>query len=181
MGCYGLPSSSNLTLRSPDAAFDTVPSRSARAILALIPLLLATVLGPGLSAQVRPYDEVVPGSAETDEGLFDVHRVGDQLLFEIPDEVLQRDMIIMSRLHRVQQGQTNVGSNLAPNIVVRWERRDGRIFLRAVSHSNTADPEDNVSIAVQNQSFAPILRSFEIEARGFEHQRHRRDRPLSRG
>ena len=142
----------------------TLPRR--RSTPALILLLLATTLGPGLSAQVRPYDEVVPGSAETDEGLFDVHRVGDQLLFEIPDEVLLRDMIIMSRLHRVQQGQTNVGSNLAPNIVVRWERRDDRIFLRAVSHSNTADPEDNVSIAVENQSFAPILKSFEIEARG---------------
>ena len=145
----------------------TLPRRrSTPATLALIPLLLAASLGPGLSAQVRPYDEVVPGSAETDEGLFDVHRVGDQLLFEIPDEVLLRDMIIMSRLHRVQQGQTNVGSNLAPNLVVRWERRDDRISLRAVSHSNTADPEDNVSIAVENQSFAPILKSFEIEARG---------------
>jgi hypothetical protein len=134
--------------------------------LASILLALSPGLRPGISAQIRAYDEVVTGSAETDEGLFDVHRVGDQLLFEIPDEVLSRDMVIMSRLHRVQQGQTNVGSNLAPNVVVRWERRGERVFLRAVSHSNTAVPEDNVNIAVENQSFAPILMSFEIQARG---------------
>ncbi len=141
-------------------------------ILASVPTLLLIALAVGhaapryLAAQERSYEEVVPGSADTDEGLFDVHRVGDQLLFEIPDPMLDRDMIIMSRLHRVQQGQTNVGSNLAPNMVVRWERRGDRVFLRAASHSNTADPEDNVSIAVENQSFAPILRSFEIQARG---------------
>ena len=29
--------------------------------------------------------EVVPASAQTQDGLFDVHRVGDRLLFEIPD------------------------------------------------------------------------------------------------
>jgi hypothetical protein len=55
---------------------------------------------------------------------------------------------------------------MTPNVVVRWERRMDRILLRAVTHSTTADPEDNVSIAVENQSFAPILASLEIEARG---------------
>ena len=121
-----------------------------------------------LAAQEESYSDVVPDSARTDEGMFDVHRVGDQLLFEIPDDLLGRDMIVMSRYHRVQEGQGSVGQNMAPNIVVRWEARDDRILLRAVSHSQSADPEDNVSIAVENQSFAPILQSFSVQARGDE-------------
>lgn len=121
--------------------------------------------GLTLAAQ-EAYDDVVPSSAETDEGLFDVHRVDDRLLFEIPDSMLGREMIVMSRYHRVQDGLTNVGANMAPNLVVRWERRGERILVRAVTHSTTADPEDNVSIAVENQRFAPILASLEIEARG---------------
>ena len=52
----------------------------------------------------------------------------------------------MSRFHRVQQGQTNVGANMAPNVVVTWERRGDRVYLRAVTFTNTADPEDNVRI-----------------------------------
>ena len=127
--------------------------------------LVLTTLANDLEAQAA-YDEVVPASATTDEGLFDVHRVDNRLLFEIPEAMLGREMIIMSRFHRVQEGQTNVGANMAPNIVVRWEARGERVYLRAVTHSNTADPEDNVSIAVENQSFAPILASFEVEARG---------------
>ncbi len=153
-------------------SLSTWTSRSASTFLGRVLPLLVTCSMIGLApiadlvAQARPYDEVVPDSAVTDDGLFDVHRVGDQLLFEIPDSLHGRDMIIMSRLHRVQQGYTNVGANMAPNIVVRWERRGDRILLRAVSHSNTADPEDNVSIAVENQSFAPIINSFQVEARG---------------
>ena len=145
----------------------SLPFRIATPALLAAASLLATVtlLGAGPVEAQQSRDEVLEG-ASTDEGLFDVHRVGDQLLFEIPDDMLGRDMIIMSRFHRVQQGQTNVGANMAPNIVVRWERRDDRVYLRAVSHSNTADPEDNISIAVENQSFAPILKSFEVEARG---------------
>ncbi len=50
--------------------------------------------------------------------------------------------------------------------MVTWERRDDRVYLRALTHAATADPEDNVSIAVRNQSFAPILDAFDIEAEG---------------
>ncbi len=145
-----------------------MPRTPAFTLTALLPFLLV-VPAPGVSSQEagdRSYDEVVPGSAVTDEGLFDVHRVGDDLLFEIPDSILGREMIVMSRFHRVQQGQTNVGANMAPNMVVRWERRGDRIYLRSTTHSTSADPEDNVQIAVENQSFAPILSSFEVEAEG---------------
>ena len=146
----------------------------AAALLLVCPSLPASwapgaALRPGpaaLAAQERPYADVVPASADTDDGLFDVHRVDDRLLFEIPDSLLGREMIVMSRYHRVQEGLTNVGANMAPNLVLRWERRGDRILARAVTHSTTADPEDNVSIAVENQRFAPILASLEIEARG---------------
>ena len=79
-------------------------------------VLLSVTLGfsPPAAAQEQDYDDVVTDAAESDDGLFSVHRVDDQLLFEIPDSLLGRDMIVMSRYHRVQEGQTNVGANMAP-------------------------------------------------------------------
>ena len=50
----------------------------------------------------RPYTEVVTPDAETDEGLFTVHRVDDKLLFEIPDSLFGRDMLLISRISGVQ-------------------------------------------------------------------------------
>ena len=55
---------------------------------------------------------------------------------------------------------------MAPNMILRWESRDDRIYVRAPSFANTADAEDNVSIAVENASFAPIVMAFDVQARG---------------
>lgn len=128
-------------------------------------LLVVTTTSPAL-AQMRGYGDVIPASAESQSGLFDVHRVDDRLLFEIPDDALGRDMIIMSRFAKVQQGLSNAGANVAPNIVVRWERHGDRILVRAVSYQNVAEEGSPVSLAVEHSSFPPILHSLPIEARG---------------
>ncbi|HJO69798.1 MAG TPA: DUF5117 domain-containing protein, partial [Rhodospirillales bacterium] len=128
--------------------------------------ILAVVAAHPALAQMQDYGEVVPASAETQSGLFDVHRVDDKLLFEIPDAVLGRDMIIMSRFAKAQQGVSTAGANMAPNITVRWERREDRILIRAMSYQNVADDGSAVAIAVENSSFPPILHSLPIEARG---------------
>lgn len=137
-----------------------------RPLLAAFIAILAVVTAHPAFAQMQDYGEVVPASAQTQSGLFDVHRVDDKLLFEIPDTVLGRDMIIMSRFAKVQQGVSTAGANMAPNITVRWERRGDRILIRAMSYQNIADEGSPVAIAVENSSFAPILASLPIEARG---------------
>ncbi|MEX2532269.1 MAG: zinc-dependent metalloprotease [Gemmatimonadota bacterium] len=135
----------------------------------LLGLVLAAglLLAPSLlEAQERDYGEVVPSGAESREGLFDVHQVEDQILFEIPDSIQGRDMIIMSRYHRTQQELADVGAMMTSNIVVRWEEREGRILMRAVSHSTTAEEGSNIAMAVDNQAFPPVIAAFPIEARG---------------
>lgn len=117
-------------------------------------------------AQPRPYRDVVPPTAASDEGLFNVHRVNDRLLFEVPDAVLGRDMIVMSRIAKAQDGLADGGSMMAPNIVVRWEQRGDRILLRALSHGNVADSGTPLALAVANSNFAPVLASLPVAARG---------------
>ncbi|CAN5360459.1 zinc-dependent metalloprotease [soil metagenome] len=131
-------------------------------------LWLMLLIGPvSMSeAQEQDYQSVVPATAQTDRGMFDVHRVGDRLLFEIPDALLGRDMLIMSRYARTQDGLADGGAQMAPNMVVRWERRDDRVVLRAVSHRTTADAGTPVGLAVENSNFAPVLQALPIAARG---------------
>ena len=119
----------------------------------------------GLEAQ-DAYDQVVPDGAETDTGLFDVHVVEGRTLYEIPDEVLGRDMLLMSRYVQTPQGFQLDGTSPAPDMVVQWQREGGRILLRAMNYELSADENMNVWHAVENANFAPVLASFEIEARG---------------
>jgi len=131
----------------------------------LAALVVLAAAAPAL-AQMQSYDEVVPSSAETQRGVFTVHRDGDRLLFEIPDAVLGRDMIIMSRFARAQQGVSTAGANMSGNITVQWQRHDDRILVRAMSYQNRADDGSAVSMAVQDSAFPPILHALPILARG---------------
>jgi hypothetical protein len=130
----------------------------------LAALALPAFAGP--AAAQEDYRTVVPATARTDRGLFDVHHVADRLLFEIPDSILGRDMALMSRYASVQDGLANGGDRMGGNIVVRWERRNDRVLLRGVSHSNTADEDGALALAVENANFSPVLQSFSLRARG---------------
>ncbi|MFO8098999.1 MAG: zinc-dependent metalloprotease, partial [Salinibacter sp.] len=48
--------------------------------------------------------------------------------------------------------------------VLRWERRNDELLLRVASYEKTADEDDPVFQAVQNSSFEPILKSFDVAA-----------------
>jgi hypothetical protein len=139
--------------------------RSSMALCALA-LLIGAALPAPARAQPGDYRTVVPASAQTQRGLFHVHTVGDRLLFEIPDSILGRDMAIMSRYARAQDGLANGGDRMAPNMVVRWEQRDNTVYLRAMSHNNTADEGSPLYLAVENSNFAPVVQAFPVRARG---------------
>lgn len=113
----------------------------------------------------KPYTRVITGSAVTDRGLFSVHRVNGKVYFELPDSLLGRDMLLISRVAGSPSNLSpfiNAGSKVAEQ-VVRWERIDERILLKTVSYQ--ADASDTLPVyqSVRQNNFAPIIASFAIE------------------
>ncbi|MDZ7756641.1 zinc-dependent metalloprotease [Rhodohalobacter sp.] len=106
--------------------------------------------------------QAIPANAESDEGLFTVHQSGDKIYYEIPEEILGRDMAIMSRIAKTAEGLGWGGDRLAGQQVVQWERKGEKILLRGVTYSNTADENQPIYQAVQNSNFPPIIESFDI-------------------
>ncbi|NNF58009.1 MAG: DUF5117 domain-containing protein, partial [Rhodothermaceae bacterium] len=113
----------------------------------------------------KPYDEVVTDDAESDEGLFTTHWFddGDKLLYEIPDSLLGRELLLVSRVARTAEN-LGYGGQKANTQVVRWERRAKSILLRTVSYNIVASDSLPVYQAVRNSTFEPIIASFDIEA-----------------
>jgi hypothetical protein len=112
---------------------------------------------------MRPYSRVITDEAVTDSGLFHVHRVDEDLFFEIPNDLLDRELLLVSRIARTP---TNLGygGQKANTQVVRWVRQGDRILLRVVSYENVAADTLPVYQAVRNSNLEPILASFDIEA-----------------
>lgn len=117
------------------------------------------------SGAFEPYDEVVTADAETDEGLFTVHRLdgGTRVLFEVPDSLLGRELLVVSRIARTAEN-LGYGGEEANTQVVRWERHGKNVLLRTVGHNVVAADSLPIYQAVRNATFEPIVASFPIQA-----------------
>lgn len=116
----------------------------------------------------KPYGEVIGVDAESDEGLFTVHKVDGAYLFEIPEALYGVDMLLVTRIGRVPAGLDGfiVSGTKVSEQVLRWERRDDKVLLRKVSFNQVAESSLPIYESVASNNFAPILASFDIKAIG---------------
>lgn len=119
----------------------------------------------------RPYKEVITDKARTDEGMFKVHRVDDKWYFEIPDSLLNRDILIVSRLSKsaagLSNGFTGYAGDIINNNVIRFDKGpNNRVFLRRISFDQRATNQDGMYKAVLNSTTQPIMQAFAISAFG---------------
>ncbi|GAA0871143.1 zinc-dependent metalloprotease [Gangjinia marincola] len=116
---------------------------------------------------LKPYSAVITASAETDEGLFKTHKVKEAYYFELPDSLLNREMLLVSRIAKIPAnlggGYVNAGSKTNEQ-VVHWERFDTKILLRVKSYAAVADSTLAISKSVAVNNYEPILYSFDIKS-----------------
>ncbi|MCA9737914.1 MAG: zinc-dependent metalloprotease [Gemmatimonadota bacterium] len=120
------------------------------------------------AAGPRPYAEVVTPAMRSDSGLFTVHTEGPRVLFEIPDSLFDRDMLLVSRIAGTPPDLSpfiNAGSKVAEQ-VVRWERRSDRVLLRKLSFGNVAEDSLPIAQSVRMNNLPVVLGSFPIQALG---------------
>ncbi|MEN8964530.1 MAG: zinc-dependent metalloprotease [Polaribacter sp.] len=112
---------------------------------------------------IQPYNKVVTKEHKTDEGMFKVHTKDDNYLFEIPDSLLRREMLMVTRIAKTASN-IGFGGGKTNTQVLRWEKKNKNILLRVVSHDVVADTILPVHEAVVNSNLEPILFSFPIKA-----------------
>lgn len=112
---------------------------------------------------IKPYDKVVTKDAKTDEGLFKVHTIDGKYLYEIPDSLFDREMLMVTRISKTASG-IGFGGGKQNTQVLRWQKKDKKVALRVVSHSVVAADSLPVHEAVVNSNFEPVLYTFPIKA-----------------
>ena len=119
-------------------------------------------------SKIKPYEEVITDKAQSDEGLFTVHKVGDKHYFELPKDVLEKEILIVSRISGTVEDFNFGGAGMRsrPQQVIRWQKHDEQLLLRSVSYSSVADPDLPISISVKKNNYEPIIMNFDIAAIG---------------
>ena len=113
--------------------------------------------------KIKPYAEVITEEAVSDSGLFVLHRIDEKLLYEIPDSMLDREMLLVSRRARTAE-RLGFGGMKNNTQTVRWQRQGDRVLLRVSSHELVAADSLPIYKAVVNATFEPIVKAFDIEA-----------------
>ncbi len=121
--------------------------------------------GGGAEAQPQEYSRVITSEAVSKSGVFKTHRISTRLYYEIPVSELRKEFLLVTQIAKTTLG-TGYGGNQVGERIIRWERRDNRIFLRGVDHSIAADSTNNISSAVEASNVDPIIAAFNIEAFG---------------
>jgi hypothetical protein len=115
----------------------------------------------------RPYKEIITDKAVTKKGLFTVHKVEDKYYFEIPDSVLGREILAVTRYSKVAGGGGAYGGEEVNEQSLKFEKGpSNNIFIRVVALISTADSTSAISKAVKNSYLDPIAAAMSIAAFG---------------
>ncbi|MGB1657592.1 MAG: zinc-dependent metalloprotease, partial [Longimicrobiales bacterium] len=117
---------------------------------------------PEQESEETTYSDVITDEAITSEGLFNTHMIGMDLFYEIPLDMMDREMLLLSRVARTPDG-AGYGGSKSNTSTVRWERSGDRVLLRLVSYDNFAGDSTTIAAAVRNSNFEPIIMAFDVE------------------
>jgi len=116
---------------------------------------------------IQPYNKIITKDAVTDRGLFLVHKVAKKYFYEIPNTLLEKDMLWVSRISQIPNGLGggffNAGTKTNEQ-VVHWQRFQDKILLKVKSFANVADSSKAISNSVYINNYEPILHAFDIKA-----------------
>ncbi|MFV0605974.1 MAG: zinc-dependent metalloprotease [Niabella sp.] len=121
----------------------------------------------------KPYATVITSEAKTSIGFFKVHEVKDRYYFEIPNTMLGRDILVVSRIMNAppktspsgERGTMFSGDQIGENMIAFIKGQDNRIFLELrMEIENGTDSTDGVSKALKANEAQPLVASFDIKA-----------------
>ncbi len=113
----------------------------------------------------KTYTDIITDEAESNEGLFTVHKVKGKYYFEVPNEVIGKDILLISRISGHVKGLNfgGAGMKAGGEKIVRFQKHDDKLLLRYFSYDVVADDDDPVKKSVENNTFEPIIEAFKIE------------------
>ena len=122
------------------------------------------------ASKIKPYDDIITDEVVSDSGLFTVHHIVGKYYFEIPNDLLEKEILVVSRISGFVKNLSFGGAGMKsrPQQVIRFQRKGEKILLRSVSYNSVASHEDPIYQSVVNNNFEPIILVFDIKCLGRE-------------
>ncbi|WGQ10310.1 zinc-dependent metalloprotease [Pedobacter gandavensis] len=119
----------------------------------------------------KPYTEVITAKAKTDKGLFKVHTIEDRYFFEIPDSLMDRDILVVNRISKAAAGNRSQmmgygGDQIGDNVISFQKGPANKLFLKSISYTERSQDTTAQGLykSVMNSNLQPLVASFDIKA-----------------
>jgi hypothetical protein len=125
-------------------------------------------IGTAKKEGIKKFNDLIPSKTKVDKGLFNTYKVDGKYYYEIPDSLIGREMLVITRLVKTPAnikvfGQ-QYGGESQNDQVWKWERHDKQVFIRVPSYSVRADSASDMYQSVKNSNLDVVLAAFDIKA-----------------
>jgi len=142
----------------------------------------APIADTAKAGTVKPYDKVITAKAVTRCGMFTVHKLGESYYLEIPDTLLGRELLMVTRIAKapvdgpltgvMRQELGYYAGDEIDERVISFEKGQGdKLFVRGRSyllHSSDSSA-DGMYRSVLNSNVQPILAALPVKAYNEQH------------
>ena len=109
--------------------------------------------------------------AVTKNGLFKIHTIKEKIYFEIPNEVLGKDLLIVNKISSVPAQINNAGINKGMNYeskLIRFykDEKNNKVWAKTFDPKISVNKKDNIALSVRDNYGESIIEGFEIKTYG---------------
>ena len=109
--------------------------------------------------------------AVTKDGLFKIHTIKEKIYFEIPNEVLGKDLLIVNKISSVPAQINNAGINKGMNYenkLIRFYKdvKNNKVWAKTFDPKISVNKKDNIALSVRDNYGESIIEGFEIKTYG---------------
>lgn len=109
------------------------------------------------------YQKLIKKGGTVKDGLFRVRHIEDKYYFEVPDSMLGRYILCVTRFTAVPQNFGQFAGEEITHSTIYFEKRDtSQIMIRQYVLSHLADNGDNISRTLEQSTIDPIVQSFKV-------------------
>ena len=145
---------------------DTIPASVPRDTTAVDSLKAKKAEKPEKKKEETEYEKLMKKGGHVQEGLFRTRHIDDKYYFEVPDSMLGRLILSVTRFTAVPQSFGKFAGEEIDHSAVYFEARDtSQLLLRQYVLSHLADTGDNISRTLEQSTVDPIVMAFKVIGR----------------
>ena len=116
--------------------------------------------------KTTPYDKLFKDKKSKSVSSFlTLHKIEDKLYIELPDSLLDREMVITTRIESTSDsGDGYAGQPVAEPYIIAFSRADSTIYLHEIAPMVATDDDPGMRTAAAKSHLSPIVNAFKIEA-----------------